>query len=285
MSRQRRLTLPTLALILGLFGCNRMHNVSQIEEPTSAEEKRPPEQVTRAKAEPEKPQGKKVKGPSSSPADENFLRRVTLDLTGKLPDSNPPGRPLEPSDKEGFRFPDDKGGALLARLLSPSLDPKTPVVKQPRRLPPPASLESPTLPLAPVVVSLPRVSLTPKRPGLTPRLVLDETLDGAGSPILPQSRALVTGDKTRMPSVDVNQPVALPVLARPTPDRASLEDPTTEASAAAAVSAPAPQRTASLPFQRLSVPDPFEHRTAVHLKETPADETTPPLGSPRTPGR
>jgi len=189
------------------------------------------------------------------------------------------------SDKEGFRFPDDKGGALLARVLPPT-EPATPVEKTaPRRQSPPASMEAPMVPLAPVVVSLPRVPLNATRPALLPHLVVEETLEGAAAPALPQARPLPTGEKSHVASADVNKPMPLPLLARPVTDRASLEDPTTEASAAAATAATVPQRTNPVPFQRLSVPDPFENRGTIQLKETPAEDTTPPLASPRTPGR
>ncbi len=77
---------------------------------------------------------------------------------------------------------------------------------------------------------------------------------------------------------DSSKPIALPVLARPVPERAALEDPTRDASAAAAVAAPIPQRTRPLPFQRLSVPDPFENRGPVQLKEEPPEDSTLPPG-------
>src|SRR5437899_909378 len=51
------------------------------------------------------------------------------------------------ADGEGFRFPDDRGGALLAKVLPPALDPS--VLNErppaPKRKPAPAGLESPTV--------------------------------------------------------------------------------------------------------------------------------------------
>ncbi len=100
-----------------------------------------------------------------------------------------------------------------------------------------------------------------------------------------QARTAPAGDKPDPFTVDVNRPPPLPMLGRPVSDRASLEDPTTDAAAAAATAATVPQRTNPVPFQRLSVPDPFENRGPVQLKETPAEDATPPLAAPRTPGR
>ena len=52
----------------------------------------------------------------------------------------------EEAGKDGFRFPDDKGGELLARLLPPSLDPaalKEHAHHAPRRSKAPPGLEAP----------------------------------------------------------------------------------------------------------------------------------------------
>src|SRR5262245_54202678 len=76
----------------------------------------------------------------------------------------------EPADGDGFRFSDDKAGALLARVLPPAVDRQALADRAaaPRRLPSPASLESPAVPLPTSVVGLPRARLEPKRPQIRP---------------------------------------------------------------------------------------------------------------------
>src|SRR5262249_51795249 len=123
-----------------------------------------------------------------------------------------------------------------------------------------------------------------KRIPLRPRLVLDETPSGLpDSPILPQLPSLPDGDRVRVPSVDVNQPIPLPMLARPVADRAPLDDPTADASAVAALAAPIPSRTTKAPFLKLTLPDPYDRRRS----ETPtsAESSEFPVGTPQTPRR
>jgi hypothetical protein len=91
------------------------------------------------------------------------------------------------------------------------------------------------------------------------------------------------GPRIRLPSADVNQPVPLPVLARSVPGRAPLDDPTADLSRAAAVAAPLPVRTQPLPFRRLNLPDPFELRDAVRLRNPPAEDPLPPSSAARPP--
>jgi hypothetical protein len=86
----------------------------------------------------------------------------------------------------------------------------------------------------------------------------------------------------REASPDVNQPVPLPRLARPALDRAPVEDVTAEASTAAALAAPMPQRTTPARFLKLTVPDPYEHRRPLGLP-VPPEQTTPEAGSPQVP--
>jgi hypothetical protein len=82
----------------------------------------------------------------------------------------------------------------------------------------------------------------------------------------PESLALV-----REPSQRVHSPASLPVQAKQLADRASLEDPTMEFSLERATANPAPLRTAPLPFMRLNLPEPFEHRaTAKPIDREPA---------------
>jgi hypothetical protein len=129
---------------------------------------------------------------------------------------------------------------------------------------------------------LPRLPASKGRP-LRPRLTLEESLDDVAALVaLPQSLSLPAGERVRAPSPDVNQPLPLPVLARPVSDRAPVEDVTGEASAAAALAATMPQRTTPAPFLKLSVPDPYEHRRPLGLP-VPPEQTMPEAGSPTAP--
>jgi hypothetical protein len=188
-----------------------------------------------------------------------------------------------------FQFPDDRGGKLLETLLAPSeqgrdrLDART----RPRRPPASASLENPS-PSLPLSQTQPRpVKLEKPLPALQPNPVRDglPLEDYRGSPRLPQVMALAAGPRTRLPSPDVNKPLPLPILASQVLDRASLDDPTGDASLAAALAlSPAPKTTPAA-FSRRSLPDPFEHRDTVKLRKPPAEESTPSTASPRPPDK
>jgi hypothetical protein len=83
--------------------------------------------------------------------------------------------------------------------------------------------------------------------------------------------------------VDVNRaPPLAPLTPQPTPDRASLDDATADASSAAAVAAPLPQRLRPAPFLKMNLPDPFENRRAVQLPPLPPEQTTPVTAGPKT---
>lgn len=188
------------------------------------------------------------------------------------------------SEGNRFTFPDDAGGVLLAKVLPPKpvelMRPERP--EQPRRSSSSAFMKPPALPLPPSHAALPSLPDEEKRTPLRPRLVLEETLDGLPDvPELPKPLSLPAGARVRVPSIDVNQPIPLPMLSRPVPERASLDDPTLEASAAAALAAPILSRTSKAPFLRLTLPDPYDRRRG----EVPALEESKefPLASPRTP--
>src|SRR5580698_7080525 len=93
---------------------------------------------------------------------------------------------------------------------------------------------------------------------LTPHLLTEESLDGMGEPgrlVLPP---LSEGQRPKELAANLNVPVPLPILvAQPLPDRASLEDPTTEVSLADAILGIIPKRTTPAPFQKQTLPDPF----------------------------
>lgn len=143
-------------------------------------------------------------------------------------------------------------------------------------------MKPPALPLPPSHAALPRLPDEGKRTPLRPRLVIEETLGGlAVPPALPQQLSLPAGVRVRIPSPDVNESIPLPILARPMPERASLEDPTLGTSTAAALAAPIPARTSKAPFLKLTLPDPYDRRRGEVL--APEESKEFPLGSPQTP--
>ena len=77
--------------------------------------------------------------------------------------------------------------------------------------------------------------------------------------------------------LDVNTPLPIPILASPVKDRASLGDPTLEASLAAALKRLTPARDRPVPFTPLNLPDPFEHLRYGQLRNPPAESATPPV--------
>src|SRR5579872_4401445 len=113
-------------------------------------------------------------------------------------DEPAPAEEKAPPAPEGFRFPDDAGGALLAKVLPPSQagGPAADRARGPRRSIR-QKLDAPALPLPPSVPVLPRLPAS-KRQLLRPRLTLEEGLDDvAGRAPLPQAPALPAGERVR----------------------------------------------------------------------------------------
>jgi hypothetical protein len=146
-------------------------------------------------------------------------------------------------------------------------------------------VEAPALPLPhgqPEVARLPlaKPAVKPRPSPLPEGLPLADYHD---TPPPPGPQRLPAGEPVRLPSDDVNRPVPLPLLGQATPDRAPLDDPTSEASQTAALAAAMPQRTTPAPFVKLTLPDPFENRQVVRLPAVPPEETTPVTATPRPP--
>ncbi len=192
--------------------------------------------------------------------------------------------------KEGFPFPKDRGGKLLADLLPPSEQlPSLPSdhPSGPRRFAPPPTLERTELPLPPSQAVLPRprggMTLHSSRPpALREELPL---ADYRGEPLPPQRPQLAAGPRFREWSPDLSQPLPLPVLGRKQLELAPVDDLTAEVSLAAALTTLALQRGKPAPFLRLTLPDPFEHRHAVGFRKELTEQPTPVTASPRLPGR
>jgi hypothetical protein len=198
-------------------------------------------------------------------------------------DTTPPNTPSE------FIFPTDKGGQLLAEKLRPAnqitpLPANSPAQSKSRYGPP--AVENPDLPLPATAIpgpsSIPNPKAKPVRPALIHREppLFRQRIELAD----PDSVKLPAGPRIAWPSPDVNQPIPLPILARQVHDRASLDDPSGEASLAAALAPTVPDRTTPAPFLKLNLPDPFEHRNAVRLRKAPP-EISLPRDTPRALGQ
>jgi len=62
-----------------------------------------------------------------------------------------------------------------------------------------------------------------------------------------------------------------------------MDDPTVEASLAAALALSPPFRVTAIPFVRFVLPNPFEHRETIKLREPPPEDSTPVTATPKTP--
>jgi hypothetical protein len=208
-----------------------------------------------------------------------------------MPHKDPDGQGRRDADKEEgrggvFAFPRDSGGALLAKLLPPDTagaagDRTTRPVPRPA----PRSLEVKSEPLVPLRAAglVPTLPPPVKKQTLLPRLVTAEGLTEASERVmLPEETLLPAVDRARVPSPDVNEPLALPILAQSVPDRAPLEDPTGDASTAAALTAALPQRVIPAPFLRLAIPEPFEFRRPLTLV-VGGETADPHTSTPQTP--
>jgi hypothetical protein len=201
-------------------------------------------------------------------------------------EARPVFRGAAPDEEAVFRLPDDEGGRLVARLLTPHLDAAPEAsTTSPRHRSAALGVEEPLLPLPPVAMLVPRLPPERFEQKLRPRLVLEETLDDLGEVKQPRAAPLPEGQRARQPRQDVTLPAPLPVLAVPLPDRASLDDPTVEASFEAALRAAAPQRNRPVPFQKVVLPDPFENRRAVNPPQVPPEDGVPGTGAAPRPQR
>ncbi len=187
----------------------------------------------------------------------------------------------------GFQFPDDMGGTLLAKILPPgeSEEQDESRAEPLCRFSPHAEPPVPPLPLPSSEVVLPEPPAATTTVAHYPRMVMEEPLaDFADAAPLPPAPPMPVGARIRVPSVDVNQPIPLPVRNQPVPDRASLDDPTADYSAAAALAAKMPTRKGKVPFLKLTLPDPYDHRRPARIS-TPPESDQPVTATPRTPDK
>jgi hypothetical protein len=184
-----------------------------------------------------------------------------------------------------FRLPTDAAGVLLSKELSPRGHPGP--LRTPGR---PGRPDVPMPQFPEVRVSLPtapadivRLGRTTGKDALRPELVQEEALEESfAEPTVPQKPRFVASRPFRVSSEEAALPPPLPVMAQAVPDRVSLEDPTMEASTAAVLAAPLKPRARPVPYQRMTVPEPYENRRPLTLL-VPAERATPQAGTPRPP--
>jgi TolA-binding protein len=102
--------------------------------------------------------------------------------------------------------------------------------------------------------------------------VAKERLKALPDAVPPPRKDLLAGASWSAP--EVQRPMSLPMLGQPQASRASIGDPTGEASLALALAAPPPGQKTPAPFLRLNLPDPFEHRHAPR-RVIPAESDVP----------
>jgi hypothetical protein len=187
-------------------------------------------------------------------------------------------RPAPAADAP-FRLPADAVGDRLGELLRPTAKPYRADADRPTdRTAARMTIRTPL----PTVVSSPLPLPSAKAKAiLQPRLVAVETLDDALSePVLPGKVAFAVEPLIRTPRVDASLPPPVPVLAQRTIDRVSLEDATATASTTAVLAAPPLLRTNPAPYQKTTVPEPFEHRRPFLLR-LPGESESPQTGTPQ----
>lgn len=136
-------------------------------------------------------------------------------------------------------------------------------------------IDVPIKPIAVIPVRLPLAALKEVKPRGAPE----------GTPLVsyreeaqvPKQPELPTKPLIKLPALDVHTPLAIPILARPSVDRASLGEPAFEASVGAAMKPFTPTRDRPVPFVPYNLPDPFEHVRYGQLRNPPEESATPPV--------
>lgn len=199
--------------------------------------------------------------------------------------------PMQPEPATVPTFPSDRGGAEVARVVSPESIAQ-PVLGLPesvkvsskivRELPPRVGSPEP----AAKVVEF-RPPPLPPVPGLRPAPVAEPVPQGLAvwvgevpvRPMLPAGAPVA--EKPRDPS----QPPKPPILARPPSTKLSFNDPSVDAGNDAVVNRPMIVVLATAAFVKLGLPDPFVYAEQVRSKLDPAMEPglTPVPVNPRRP--
>jgi hypothetical protein len=194
------------------------------------------------------------------------------------------------ANSETFHFPDDRGGKLLADELSPSdtnVKQLTAEGSRQVRLPTPESLERINLQLPPVRAALPR-SAVETAPPVTRKTALPGELPlyaDRAAPALPGHRELPAGERVRVPSPLLSEPIPLRYLAEKVKESPAADAEVSDLSLSAALAPPRLRRGNPAPFLRLTIPDPFEYRSAARLLRDWPESSAPVTTAPQPVGR
>jgi hypothetical protein len=197
------------------------------------------------------------------------------------PKEHAKGAPL--AARGSFTFPTDGGGKILAGTLPPKapapLGPLSAKTASERTLP--AYLAAPDAASVPASLA-PRLYPQPMRIAARPTPLPDRVPADLAQRELdrPESIVLPVGALTKIDPLDVKPPVALPILARPTGDRAPLDDPTAEFTARSIVNNNLPLRVTLSLFVKVNLPDPFENAGPAKVKVSIPDDPAKALGNP-----
>lgn len=185
-----------------------------------------------------------------------------------------------------FRFPEDAGGKLLEKTLPPrspwKLSGPAATGALPRSVP--VYIDDPRVPFASQPFTTPLLKVNS---GTGPRpITLSERVPqdlAHAFPEVPTKLVMPEGGLTKVPTPDVRRPAELPILARQTPDRAPLTDPTTEFTNRSVIAETLPLRTTEAPFVKVNIPDPFENAETVRPRVPTPEDPAQSLGTPPTP--
>ena len=139
------------------------------------------------------------------------------------------------------------------------------------------SVESVTVPVKPFAGVPARLSLSPRKE-VKPYAVPETRplITYRDQPVVPQPIELPATALIRLPAVDVQTPLPIPILAQPQVDRVPLGDPAFEESLGAALRQLSPARDRPVPFTPLNLPDPFENVRTGQLRNPPEESPSPP---------
>jgi hypothetical protein len=198
---------------------------------------------------------------------------------------DPPAAPLTSGGE--FKFREDDAGKIFARLLPPSGPaPLAPLVsrKNPIDRALPSVIANPETGISSNSFELPRLPLLP-RGEPKPSPLTDRTpLEFAQLELMmPEQIAMPVGALTKLETPDVKQPVAVPILANPAPNRASFDDPTVEFTAQSILNDNLPLRSTTAPFVKVNLPDPTENVGAVKIKAVVNEDPLISIGNPPPP--
>lgn len=178
----------------------------------------------------------------------------------------------------------EKAARRLAELMVPGAGASAPFASVPKPRNPTWWIEHPQMPLPVFQGAPPRFVLPPKPTTALPHLSEGMPLARIHSdPVLPAAVVLPSDALIRISTIDVNQPLPLPILARPEREPGSLSDPSYDTSLALALTRVEAARLAPVPFTPVNLPDPFEHGHAVRLRYVVDEEPQPVVVIPRPP--